>query len=643
MNIDAKDELRKLLDLLEDEKQEDLSLYNEKILRTDLSQRVNLGTSLFPVIIKDNGFGLGEQPFVVIAFKEKQSYNNSFSAGKSVSLFSQKEGSGGNAEVKGIVNFMNRDEMKILLYSDEIPDWIDGGRIGVNLLFDDRPYREMKKAITKAQKAERDRLWELREVLYGNRKASFDERLARHDKEGLNESQNEAVYKIRAANDVAIVHGPPGTGKTTTIVEAMYQLCKIDGKKILASAPSNTAADLITRKLAEKGLKPVRIGNISRIDPELIALTLEAQLYSSPEAKEIKKMKREAKDTRKAAGKFKRSFGQEERDERRALYAEARELSSQIRLMQDYLIDKIIGDADVVVCTLVGAAHRHIGGKRFDVAVIDEAAQALEGSNWIPIAFADKVVLAGDPFQLPPTVKSKKAAKGGLTTTLIEKCLKTQQEVFLLNTQYRMHSDIMGYSNEYFYKGELIAHESVAQHTLGLDLLADMPLEFIDTAGCGFEERKNPKSLSSYNPEEYGVLWKHLEELLSKFPLEDEVEKIPPTIGLISPYKEQVLYMRDKTSSYFEILPHISLEVNTIDSFQGQERDIIYLSLVRSNDKGAIGFLSDYRRMNVAMTRARKKLVIVADSATIGNHKFYSRFIDYAQAKGAYRSAWEFA
>ncbi len=636
MNIDAKDELRKVLDLLEEEKQEDLSMYNQQILRTDLSKRVKSGTSLYPVQVKDTGFGLGAQPFIVVQCKEDQASSNNFSSGKSVSVFSEKEGSG-ETSAKGIVNYMSNGEMKILLYEDELPDWIDLGRIGVNLLFDDRPYREMKRALGKAQKAERDRLWELREILYGNRKASFDERLPRNDADELNESQNEAVYKIRSANDVAIVHGPPGTGKTTTLVEAMYQLAQ-DGKKILACAPSNAAADLLTRKLEEKRMKPCRVGNISRVDPELLALTLEVQLYNAPEAKEIKKMKRQAKDFRKMAGKYKRNFGPAEREQRRQLYSEARDLFNQVKLIEAYLIDKIVSSADVVVCTLVGAAHKYVNSNRFDVLFIDEAAQALEGSNWIPIGLAEKVVLAGDPFQLPPTVKSVSAGKKGLSTTLIEKCLKTQKEVFLLNTQYRMHEDIMGFSNQYFYKGKLKAHETVAQHHLDLDAVSNMPLEFIDTAGCGFEEKRNPASLSFFNPEEYGVLWKHLEQLLICIPQQDS-----PSIGIISPYKEQVRYIRKQVENYFQDYPHVRMEVNTIDSFQGQERDIIYLSLVRSNEKSTIGFLSDYRRMNVAMTRARKKLVIIGDSATIGSHGFYNKFIDYAQERYAYRSAWEFA
>jgi len=361
---------------------------------------------------------------------------------------------------------------------------------------------------------------------------------------------------------------------------------------------------------------------------------LENHLYNSKEAKEIKRMKREADDLRKEAGKFKRNFGPDERQRRKDLYNEARQVRMQIKIIESYLVEKILSEADVVCSTLVGANNSYIENRRFDVVVVDEAAQALEPATWIPIIKAnEKVILAGDPFQLPPTVKSYAAARKGLEKTLIEQSIERFEKVSLLKTQYRMNETIMGFSNAYFYDNQLEADYSVKSHTL---FEGDLPLEFIDTAGCGFEEKVNPKTKSTYNPEEYKILWRHLDNLI---PTLDK--KKPPTIGIISPYKQQALYLRAEIKDYFDFV-ELPINVNTIDSFQGQERDIIYISLVRSNEKGIIGFLKDYRRMNVAMTRARKKLVIIGDSATLGNDGFYRSFFDYCDKVGAYQSAWAY-
>ena len=272
----------------------------------------------------------------------------------------------------------------------------------------------------------------------------------------------------------------------------------------------------------------------------------------------------------------------------------------------------------------------------FKTVVIDEAAQALEPACWIPILKAHKVVLAGDPFQLPPTVKSKEAQKEGLDITLIEKCIQNQPEVSLLNVQYRMNNEIMTFSNRQFYAGLLRAHDSVATHRLGeLELYSNLPIEFIDTAGTGFQEEQSAESRSLENKGERDLLEKHLNMLLG-----DSKFDINTSIGVVSPYKAQVLALQEQLGE--EMVQSYDISINTIDSFQGQERDVIYISMVRSNEEGIIGFLSDLRRMNVAMTRARKKLVIIGDSATLGNNKFYQDFFSYAEEVEAYKSAFEY-
>ncbi len=629
--------IQRLLELLKMEKDEDIALFNRQILQVSLHQRTQAGTTWYPLELKETGYGLGEQPFVVLEKNQEKTERHQFQAGKIVNFFSNMPAVE-NPHVKGIINYVHKNTVKVFLYDNDHPDWIDMGKIGLDLLFDDRSYREMEKAVKDVLEAEKGRLADWRDMFKGEKGIDFARINKPYFINLLNDSQNEAINKIVAAEDIAVVHGPPGTGKTTTIVEAIQILVQ-EGGRLLATAPSNTAVDLLTLKLSQKGLNVIRIGNISRIDPALVDLTLEKRLYNSNEAKEIKRMKRQADDYRKMASKYKRKFGPAEREQRKMLYKEARDLRNQVQIIESYLVNKILEEADVVTATLVGSNNRYLQGKRFKTVVIDEAAQALEPATWIPISKADeKIVLAGDPFQLPPTVKSIKAAKQGLEKTLIEQCLERfPKEVSLLDTQYRMNETIMGFSNQYFYDNALKADHSVRYQKLHLLDGEHAALEFIDTAGCGFDEKQNPKTLSLYNPEEYGVLWRHLDKLISVI-----TEENSPSIGIISPYREQVLYIKEQVTDFFDYAGHIDMDINTIDSFQGQERDIIYISLVRSNEKGEIGFLKDYRRMNVAMTRARKKLVVIGDSATLGKDPFYEAFLEYCEKQEAYKSAWEF-
>ncbi|MDO8368179.1 MAG: AAA domain-containing protein, partial [Saprospiraceae bacterium] len=473
--------------------------------------------------------------------------------------------------------------------------------------------------------------------------------------------QHLAVEAILYNPDVAIIHGPPGTGKTTTLVAAIKALAQTE-QTVLVTAPSNTAADLLTERLAGQGLNVVRIGNVSRVDESVLEHTVDALLAAHPEAKNIKKVKIAAADFRRQAGRFKRNFDAEDRRERTHLKQQARDLDAWARTLEDRIVDEILSGAQAITCTLVGAAHPLLDKRRFRTCVIDEAAQALEPACWIPIAKCSRVVLAGDPFQLPPTVKNAEAARQGLSTTLIERCLASLPDrVHLLTVQYRMHRVIMGFPNRYFYDGELSADASAAERELSNPDLnpAEASVTFIDTAGCGFEERlqETPgalhRNLSRFNPEEALLVRTHLQSLLQRFDLPlDPIEihnqdqpPILPSIGILSPYREQVNQLELIFQEDAQLAPLLldgTVTISTIDGFQGQERDVIYISLVRSNDKHEIGFLQDYRRMNVAMTRARMVLVIIGDSATIGHNKFYQEFMDYCAEHGAYRTAWEF-
>jgi superfamily I DNA and/or RNA helicase len=628
----ALEELQVLSELLQMEKEADLEQFKEKIQRLPLSERKANGYAWYPVQVIKSGYTYGERAVVTVERDVPEDEAHQFRAGKVVNFFTNQPAVK-HREKTGVVNFVNKNRMQIILNSKDLPDWIGLGQIGVDLLFDERTYLEMEKALKKVQEEKKGRLAELRNILLGvqpPRYAPVNQPIAIPQ---LNDSQNAAINHILSAQDVAVVHGPPGTGKTTTLVEAVAQLTQQEAT-VLVTAPSNTAVDLLTERLAEKGLVVTRIGNISRVDEAVIRQTLDLKLADHPESKNIKKVKIQAAEARRNARKYKRRFGPEERMERNQLYQEARELSAWARQLEDRLIDQILDGSQVITATLVGCAHELLNKRKFRTVVIDEAAQALEPASWIPILKASRVVLAGDPFQLPPTVKSNKAQREGFAVTLIEKLLQRLPQVQLLNTQYRMNDAIMGFSNQQFYDGALQAAESVRDHRLSEGDEAEVV--FIDTAGCGFEEKVHERYRSRYNPEEFLILREHLYLLKAAY----EGQELPQT-AIISPYREQVVHIEQMVEED-TMLNGLPITINTIDGFQGQERDVVYISLVRSNGKGEIGFLKDYRRMNVAMTRARKQLIVVGDSATVAQDDFYADFLTYCENEGAYQTAWEY-
>ena len=626
-----------LLSALKAEREEEQRQFDELMRRTSLAQRSQSGMAWFPLQIQTQGWSVGAHPFIVVERLKQVNQPHKFRAGQVVSVFTEGSKKEPALSEKGVLHFVEKNRMKIIFYGTELPNWILHSTIGVQIEFDERSYIEMETCLREVAEAKGNRLAELRDVLLGKSSAQFDREHFAYELPRLNASQRGAVHQILSARDLALVHGPPGTGKTTTLVEALLQLSK-QQQPILVCAPSNAATDLLTERLAAKGLFVVRLGNISRVDERLLGHTLDGILDRRPEMEEAKKMKIQAQQAFRQAEKFRRNFGPQERQERQDAYKEARALLQHAKILEDYVLEKILDEAQIITATLVGANHEYLQKRHFKTVVIDEAAQALEPATWIPIRKADRVILAGDPFQLPPTVKSTEANRLGLNKTLLERCISQQEVVSLLDTQYRMNKKIMGFSNAEFYENRLRADDSVADWTLWLQgLLDDKPIEFIDTAGCGFEEKINPENQSYYNPEEYYLLRQHLDRLLTHAGAES------PSIGLLSPYREQVVFMQEHLPEDFDHFPQANLTVDTIDAFQGQERDVMYISLVRSNEQCEIGFLKDTRRMNVAMTRARKKLVIIGDSATLGAFPFYSRLLAYCESIDAYDSAWSWS
>lgn len=629
---------KQLLKLIELEQEEEKRLLAEIIGRHSIQDRVTRGLTWYPLSIHDWYFDRAERLVVEVERVRNHDTPHEFNTGRLVSIFSNREGADDTNEETGVITSIRGNQAKVVLKCDEVPEWLRLGKAGMDLLYDETSFREMKRAVVDLMKVERGRPKELLEALIGEREPVFGKE-ENTEANHLNESQNEALHKALAARDVAIVHGPPGTGKTTTLIEIIKKTLDTNNQ-VLVCAPSNNAVDLLVEKLTGEKIKALRIGNPARINSHIQEHTLSQKITQHADFSLIKKMKKQSQELRNMASKYKRSFGHAERQQRKALYDEAWKLRKDAFEIEDYITSDLIESAQVIACTLVGSANQAIKDRRYPVCIIDEASQALEPATWIPILRSDKVIMAGDHQQLPPTVKSFEAARQGLSTSLFEMCMNQLDVDVMLSTQYRMNEKIMAFSSQEFYDDALEAHPTVANHTLGE---VGLPvIEFLDTAGCGFDEesaRKDSKSTGSLqNSHEADLLLKHLYGLYEG--LENEkVNWKNLSCGIISPYKGQVELLKGLIGDF----PYKSnrLAVNTVDGFQGQERDIIYISLVRSNDRNEIGFLKDYRRMNVAITRARKKLVIVGDSATIGNDSFYSSFISYAENIDGYKSAWE--
>ncbi|OAV43181.1 AAA domain-containing protein [Lewinella sp. 4G2] len=643
MTDHQKTELTHLRHLVQLEREEERKLHLEVIQAMPLVKRVQKGYSWYPLQISESGYGIGGRPTVTLTREGEESHQ--FRAGTSVNLFTTQPLANGPQRA-GVIKYVKKNRMKIILGGEDLPDWLGAGGVGVDLMFDERTYVEMDRALQTLEQAENGRVKELRDVIMGARTPEYRP-ITLADAghlTALNDSQRAAVAHALGAEHLGLIHGPPGTGKTTTLVAVVEELVKTEDR-VLFCTPSNSAADLVTMRLADRGLRVVRTGNISRVEEEVMRHTLDVQIAEHPDTGQVKKLRKEAADLRKKAGKAKGR-------EKGIYYRDAGRLNGWAKQLEDRTLDHTLETTQVVVCTLVGSAASILSGHKFRTCIVDEAAQALEPATWIPILKASRVILAGDPFQLPPTVKNKRADKEGFSVTLLEKCLVADiaakaglppecnraedLENVLLEVQYRMNEPIMGYSNEYFYGGQLKAADLVARRTLPSVPLAEAVV-FIDTAGTGFEEKLHPQFKSRYNDGELNILIEHLLDLRQEIPYDVPL----PTVAIISPYREQVVRADEMVAGEGR-LRDFSITINTVDGFQGRERDVVYVSLVRSNGRSEIGFLSDYRRMNVALTRAKKYLIVIGDSATVGNDAFFSGFLNYVEKHGRYQTAWEF-
>ena len=609
--------------LLEIEYNHEKEEFRKQTETMGVERKVRRGDAWFPVSIGRNYYNSLNQMVVEVTRQPGSDIEHNFEPGRPVCFFTLKrDAKTGRDSIcylsfTATVSFAEQDRMVVALPdTGRIVDLQRSEALGVQLFFDETSYRLMFDALDRVMRAKSGRLAALRDIFYTKAPAahfSFDGlRLP-----WLNASQEHAVNEVLRAKDVAIVHGPPGTGKTTTLVEAIYETLRRESQ-VLVCAQSNMAVDWISEKLVDRGVAVLRIGNPTRVDDKMLSFTYERRFEAHPDYPQLWSIRKAIRELRAVR---KRPDAWHQKMER--LKSRATELELRIRA-------SLFGEARVIACTLTGSANRVLEGEHYSTLFIDEAAQALEAACWIAIRKAGRVVLAGDHCQLPPTVKSIMALKGGLGKTLMERIAEKKPEVVtLLKVQYRMNKQIMQFSSEWFYHGEVESAPTV-EHRGILDY--DLPMMWVDTAECDGKEEFVGENFGRVNRAEAELTLSTLQTYLEKIGkgriLEESID-----VGIISPYRAQVQLLRKmlRQREFFRPYRHL-LTVNTVDGFQGQERDIVLISLVRDNPSGDIGFLRDLRRMNVAITRARMKLIILGSATTMTAHPFYKKLFGYVES-----------
>ena len=626
--------------LLQIEYDEERQSFQKQAEATGLGRRLKRGDAWYPLRIGKSYYNSLNQRCVEMFRTTDQDIEHNFEPGRPVVFFSLVEEEGKKKQhlkffgFTGNVSYIDGDRMVVSVPDNaHIADVEGTANVGIQLSFDETSYRTMFDALERVAKAKGNRLAYLRDLFYTPQMKTERFSFASMRFPYLNSTQEEAVNEVLRTKDVMVVHGPPGTGKTTTLVEAIYETLMRESQ-VLVCAQSNMAVDWISEKLVDRGVNVLRIGNPSRVNDKMLSFTYERRFEAHPDYPDLWQLRKTIREMRNRRHRGDDSFHQKiERLKSRAAEIEIR------------INAELFGEARVIASTLVGSANRLLHGMRFTSLFIDEAAQALEAACWIPMRRVSRVILAGDHCQLPPTIKSLAAMHGGLDKTLMQRIAENHPEVVtLLRVQYRMNEQIMRFSSDWFYGGKVESAPSV-RHRGILDY--DNPIVWIDskdTLPSPADENTEPETVSSRYHEEFigesfGRINKPeaeltlatLQELFDKIGrariLEERID-----VGIISPYRAQVQYLRQliRRREYYK--PYRSLiSVNTVDGFQGQERDIIIISLVRSNEQGQIGFLRDLRRMNVAITRARMKLIIIGDVETLTKHKFYKRLHEYIE------------
>ncbi len=605
-------------------------------LRAELSSAESSGNSITHLTIREQNLGLAGRILNTFG-KRNQNLSLPWSRiGSGSPVILTEEGSTNSKKgingLRGVVYRVQKNSIEVVF--NEWPElWGDHSTFRLDRSTDEISRIRQRQALEFAKSANNSRLAILREILLGKQIPTFHEKDLLYALDlKLNDSQKQAVSFALSADDIAIIHGPPGTGKTTTLIELIRQLTSTD-QTVLAVAPSNLAVDNLLERLISLGEKAIRLGHPARISPELREHTLELLAENQSDVVLSHKLMREAFTLLAKASKYTRA--KPEPGTRQALRQEAREMLKEARKLEEQGIKTVLERARIVCATATGLDNDILRGRSFDWCIMDEASQCTEPVAWIPLRFANRLILAGDHFQLPPTVISLKAVFEGFNVSLMERLLTDLDPKLarLLTTQYRMHKDIMEYSSQVFYDGRMLADSSVSNVLLNSlpgvieNELTNCPVHFIDTAGASYDEEVEINTDSRFNQKE-------AELVVNKVFSLRESGLSSQQIAVITPYSAQVRLLREK-------LVDPEIEIDSVDGFQGREKEAVIISMVRSNRDGEIGFLSDIRRMNVALTRARRKLIVIGDSATISTHPYYQKMLAYFEALGAYHSIWE--
>ena len=606
--------------MLQKEYEYEKELYRQQTREAGIPKRIQQGVCWFPVKLGADRYNSLNQLTVEVTRTETEETEHSFEYGCPVCFFRISA----DRQIRyfnfsAVISYVQDNKMVVVLPGPQVlPELVVTGELGVQLYFDDTSYKTMFAALREVAEAKGNRTARLREVLLGKapalRRETGPVRFP-----WLNASQEKAVNQVLCAKEVAVVHGPPGTGKTTTLVEAVYETLHRENQ-VMVSAQSNTAVDWIAEKLVDRGIPVLRIGNPTRVNDKMLAFTYERRFEAHSDYPELWQIR---KTIREMTGRLRKSG----REDRERLHNQLTKLRVRATGLEIRIDTELFTEARVIACTLVGAASRVLERKRFSSLFIDEAAQAIEAACWIAISRADRVILAGDHCQLPPTIKCIEAARGGLGRTLLEKVVLHKPEtVSLLKIQYRMHEDIMRFPSRWFYHDELEAAPEVKYRGI-LDF--DTPASWIDTSELDLQEKAVAEGTGRLNTVEAELLVRELKNYMERIGIRRILEE-HIDFGVISPYRAQVHYLRHllKKEPFFRPCRRL-ITVHTVDGFQGQERDVIMISLVRANEKGQIGFLRDLRRMNVAITRARMKLLILGEAVTLTRHPFYRELYEY--------------
>lgn len=606
--------------MLQKEYEYEKELYRQQTREAGIPKRIQQGVCWFPVKLGADRYNSLNQLTVEVTRTETEETEHSFEYGCPVCFFRISA----DRQIRyfnfsAVISYVQDNKMVVVLPGPQVlPELVVTGELGVQLYFDNTSYKTMFAALREVAEAKGNRTARLREVLLGKapalRRETGPVRFP-----WLNASQEKAVNQVLCAKEVAVVHGPPGTGKTTTLVEAVYETLHRENQ-VMVSAQSNTAVDWIAEKLVDRGISVLRIGNPTRVNDKMLAFTYERRFEAHSDYPELWQIR---KTIREMTGRLRKSG----REDRERLHNQLTKLRVRATGLEIRIDTELFTEARVIACTLVGAASRVLERKRFSSLFIDEAAQAIEAACWIAISRADRVILAGDHCQLPPTIKCIEAARGGLGRTLLEKVVLHKPEtVSLLKIQYRMHEDIMRFPSRWFYHDELEAAPEVKYRGI-LDF--DTPASWIDTSELDLQEKAVAEGTGRLNTGEAELLVRELKNYMERIGIRRILEE-HIDFGVISPYRAQVHYLRHllKKEPFFRPCRRL-ITVHTVDGFQGQERDVIMISLVRANEKGQIGFLRDLRRMNVAITRARMKLLILGEAVTLTRHPFYRELYEY--------------